>query len=99
MDSPVNFKDQIDGRRQWHGRQGTNTLTDRTKRDPIDRNCIRSTDVPLPWMGQPFQVGKMFRYRGSWNVHDSRGGPEGSSLTYDFGSDLVLRQNFTIDLI
>ena len=48
-------------------------------------------------MGQPFQVGKLFRYCGSWNVHTSRGGPEGSSLTYDFGSDLVLRQNFTID--
>ena len=97
VDSPVNFKDQIDGRRQWHGRQGANTLKDRDKRSPIDRNCIRSTDVPEPWMGQPFQVGKLFRYRGSWNVHTSRGGPEGSSLTYDFGSDLVLRQNFTID--
>ena len=97
VDSPVNFKDQLDGRRQWQGRQGPNTLVDRADRDPLDRNCFRSTGVPEPWMNQPFTEGRMYRYRGSWNIHTSRGGPEGSSLTYDFGSELVLRQNFSVD--
>ncbi len=97
VDSPVNFIDQLNGRRQWQGRQGPNTLKDRAERKPIDRNCFRSNDVPEPWMNQPFTEGRMYRYRGSWSIHTSRGGPEGSSLTYDFDASLVLRENFTAD--
>ena len=93
VDSPVNFKDQINGRRQWHGRQGPNTLVDRSERRPIDRNCFRDDHIPEPWMNQVFLPGQMFRYQGTWSKHESRGGPEGSSTSYDYDSDLIYKED------
>jgi hypothetical protein len=110
VDSPVNFKDQLDGRRQWQGRQGVNTLVDRAERRQIDRNCFRDDHIPEPWMGQPFSPGRMFRYKGTWNDDNMpvanglpngqtnfkmKGGPKGPSDTYDYDSSYVYREDWT----
>ncbi len=87
--SPVNFLDQINGRRQWHGRNGSNTLKDRAERMPLDRNCIYEGAVPPVWTNQLGSVASLYKIQGTWGDESAGGGTKGSSKQYNYDDDEI----------
>jgi hypothetical protein len=87
--SPVNFLDQINGRRQWDGRNGSNTLKDRMQRTTLDRNCIYEGAVPPVWTNQLGNVPSLYKIQGTWGEASAGGGTKGSSKQYNYDDDEI----------
>ena len=87
--SPVNFVDQINGRRQWDGRNGSNTLRARVERTPLDRNCIYEGEIPPVWTNQLGLVPSLYKIQGTWGLPSAGGGSKGSSNQYNYDDDEI----------
>ena len=92
--SPVNFLDQIKGRRQWDGTNSSYlaigsayTLKDRAQRTPLDRNCIYKDAEPPVWTNQLGFVSTLYKISGTWGSESAGGGVKGSSKQYNYNND------------
>ena len=94
--SPINFLDQINGRRQWDGSNSTYTalgssytLKDRASRVPLDRNCIYKDAEPPVWTNQLGFVSSLYKIAGTWGSESAGGGEKGSSKQYNYNNDQI----------
>jgi hypothetical protein len=94
--SPVNFLDQINGRRQWDGSNASYTtegssytLKSRAARIPLDRNCIYKDAQPPVWTNQLGSVSSLYKIAGTWGSENAGGGLKGSSKQYNYDNDQI----------
>ena len=94
--SPVNFFDQIKGRRQWDGSNASYvamgssyTLKDRLQRTALDRNCIYKDAEPPVWTNQLGFISTLYKVAGTWGDESAGGGSKGSSKQYNYNNDEI----------
>jgi hypothetical protein len=101
--SPINFKDQLGGRRQPGQTKtaGTTelrgdpllpwTLKVRAARLPLDRNCYREGSIAPSWAGPP-EGASLYQKEATWDCHNCGGGERGSSDNFDYDNE---KYNYT----
>ena len=94
--SPINFLDQINGRRQWDGSNSSYladgssyTLKNRAQRTPLDRNCIYEGALPPVWTNQLGYVNSLYKIPGTWGSESAGGGVKGSSKQYNYDDNEI----------